>query len=504
MFGNIDREVLLGFVEEVRGNLPLAVDAVERFKADPDNREGLRDAHRVFHSTKGAASMVGLAALSHISYFAEEVVEEIMDGTLSATVDTVEALVHTIVQIESYLDALTSGSLNERPLVESVVARFRRLRGEPESGDDAAIRDVLTASADLSRLTIQVASLPPVAPAPMAHHLDSQGGVTVQPVDADEELLEAFREEAEGYLVTISERVRDTDPDRRKAVFEEVRRCAHTLKGAAGMVGFQAVNRLAAMMENAAERLVGGKLGWSPEIADLYAETSDVIGALIGFGQSEPPLGRIGGLYGRWKNVENLTVGAADPDAMLRTVVAVAGEVSDPEAMMRTTVGMDSSGDLGMAVDQSAAAELGDADPELLEAFMMEAEEHLEVVSRQLRALEKDPRDRIAAEEIRRSVHTLKGAAGMVGFRGISRIAHRMEDLFDRLKDGGLALDGALLATLFQASDALHDLLKGDRSDALRTNLAQLSQSFDRLEDLPSARARRTRRHRFVLLAGRG
>lgn len=491
MFGNIDRDVLIGFVEEVQGNLPLAVDAIERFKANLADVEGLRDAHRVFHSTKGAASMVGLAALSHISYFAEEVVEEIMGGTLPPTSDAVGALVHTIVQIESYLDALVSGSLRERPLVESVVARFRRLRDLPEAGDDAAIRDVLTASADLSLLTVQVANVPPVPPAgPMAHHLDSRGGVTVQPVDADEELLEAFREECEGYLVIVGEKAGDTDPSRRRVTFEEIRRASHTLKGAAGMVGFQAVNRLAAMMESTAERVVSEKLPWSPEIAALYVETADVIGRLLRISEGEPNLGQIGHLYGRWKNIETVVAAGvpSPPEGLLQTVIAVAGETSDPEAMLRTNADVGTSGEIALAADTSAS-EIGDADPELLEAFMMEAEEHLEIVTRQLRVLDRDPSDRQAAEEIRRSVHTLKGAAGMVGFRGISRIAHRMEDLFDRVHEGSLTLGGGVMATLFRASDALQDLLKGDRSDALRSNLVELSQSFDRLEQAAPARA---------------
>jgi chemosensory pili system protein ChpA (sensor histidine kinase/response regulator) len=490
VFGNIDRDVLIGFVEEVRGNLPLAVDSIETFKADLSDVERLRDAHRVFHSTKGAASMVGLAALSHISYFAEEVVEEIMEGVLPPTPDAVGALVHTIVQIESYLEALLSGSLRERPLVESVVARFRRLRNLPESGDDGAIRDVLTASADLSLLTVQVANVPPMPPpAPMAHHLDSRGGVTIQPLDADEELLDAFREESEGYLVIVKEKAADTEPSRRRLTFEEIRRASHTLKGAAGMVGFQAVNRLASMMESTAERVVSEKLPWSPEISELYVETADLIGRLLRLNGDDPPLGLVGNLYGRWKNIEALSALPAAPpasEAMLQTVVAVAGETSDPEAMLRTTVDVQSSGEIAAAADISAA-EISDADPELLEAFMMEAEEHLEVVSRQLRVLDRDPADRQAAEEIRRSVHTLKGAAGMVGFRGISRIAHRMEDLFDRFKDGGLALDREVMTTLFRASDALQDLLKGDRSDTLRSNLAELSQSFDRFEQFAPA-----------------
>ena len=44
--------------------------------------------------------------------------------------------------------------------------------------------------------------------------------------------------------------------------------------------------------------------------------------------------------------------------------------------------------------------------------------------------------DRESVQELRRAVHTLKGAAGVVGYKGASKLAHRMEDLLDRLYEG--------------------------------------------------------------------
>ena len=73
--------------------------------------------------------------------------------------------------------------------------------------------------------------------------------------------------------------------------------------------------------------------------------------------------------------------------------------------------------------------------PEILEFFQPEAEEHLQVVSECLISLEGNTN----AEEINRlfrAIHTVKGSAAQVGLKRLGAIAHRVEDLIGRLRDG--------------------------------------------------------------------
>jgi chemosensory pili system protein ChpA (sensor histidine kinase/response regulator) len=142
VFANIDRDVLIGFVEEVRANLSVIVGAVETLKKDGAAPGALQDAHRMFHTTKGASSMIGFAALSHIAYYAEEAIEDVMAGQLPLTPEVIETLLHTVGQIESYVGGLAAGTLAERPIVETTVAKFRRLRKLPETGDAAAVLEL--------------------------------------------------------------------------------------------------------------------------------------------------------------------------------------------------------------------------------------------------------------------------------------------------------------------------------------------------------------------------
>ncbi|MBY0507151.1 MAG: Hpt domain-containing protein [Bryobacteraceae bacterium] len=97
-------------------------------------------------------------------------------------------------------------------------------------------------------------------------------------------------------------------------------------------------------------------------------------------------------------------------------------------------------------------------DPELVEGFLLEAEEHFARIDKHLRGLDRATDRAGALGEIRRSVHTLKGSAGMVGFPEISQLAHRMEDLLDSLVERGQEYSADVHDLLSTTYDVLVDL----------------------------------------------
>jgi chemotaxis protein histidine kinase CheA len=106
----LDRELLLGFLEEARGYLPGIRDGLAAFRADPAARDLLADPHRYVHTIKGAAAMVGLAGLSHFAYAFESAVERLMDGTLPPAADTFAALDRATEQVAAHLDGAEAGT----------------------------------------------------------------------------------------------------------------------------------------------------------------------------------------------------------------------------------------------------------------------------------------------------------------------------------------------------------------------------------------------------------
>ncbi len=93
-------------------------------------------------------------------------------------------------------------------------------------------------------------------------------------------------------------------------------------------------------------------------------------------------------------------------------------------------------------------------------AFREEVEEHLQVLTTSLLSLESHPEDVASISEVFRRVHTVKGAARMMGFVQVADLAHSMEDVLDDLRSGRMRASPPLLDAMLTAIDLLRDLIK--------------------------------------------
>ncbi|MGB5014960.1 MAG: response regulator [Pyrinomonadaceae bacterium] len=102
-----------------------------------------------------------------------------------------------------------------------------------------------------------------------------------------------------------------------------------------------------------------------------------------------------------------------------------------------------------------------DIDEETLEIFRSEADELLAGIAHNLKTLNASPNDRQALWEIRRNAHTFKGAAGIVGLRAASELAHRVEDLLDKMVELQCDSNPQLIALLDRSNARLSSLSTG-------------------------------------------
>src|SRR5205807_5349373 len=79
-------------------------------------------------------------------------------------------------------------------------------------------------------------------------------------------------------------------------------------------------------------------------------------------------------------------------------------------------------------------------------------------------ALEKSPDNRELIQGIRRTIHTLKGAAGMMGFRAIADLSHISEDLLDSIMDGTTSVTSAVLSLILDTAETLDQLITAPSS----------------------------------------
>ena len=92
---------------------------------------------------------------------------------------------------------------------------------------------------------------------------------------------------------------------------------------------------------------------------------------------------------------------------------------------------------------------------EYVQAFVHESEEQLTDLNNSLLALESDPDDREAMDDIFRTAHTLKGNFGAMGYDEASDLAHAIEDLLDELREGDMAVTPEVMDLVFAGVDRL-------------------------------------------------
>jgi two-component system chemotaxis sensor kinase CheA len=110
---------------------------------------------------------------------------------------------------------------------------------------------------------------------------------------------------------------------------------------------------------------------------------------------------------------------------------------------------------------------------EIVREFLVESTENLDLLDRELVQLEKDPGNRATLASVFRTIHTIKGTCGFLGFTKLESVAHVGENLLSKLRDGEFALTRSIATALLQMVDAIREMLQsietvgseGERND---------------------------------------
>jgi chemosensory pili system protein ChpA (sensor histidine kinase/response regulator) len=278
----------------------------------------------------------------------------------------------------------------------------------------------------------------------------------------DREAVELFLQEASDHLQYLREYVgvlQEVSP--RREDMERLYIAAHTLKGTSASYGFPRFSEIAGKLAHVFQYALNAPLGddlHGPlteflsdgislletcllEISDTGQEIVEDIAAFkeryrFAFPPELPPL--------------NLSM--AEPSYQQ----APSSIYEEPEEEAVHT---------GLTGSYFDALPSDDEVPdEILEFFQPEAEEHLQIVSDCLLSLEGNNNP----EEINRlfrAIHTVKGSASQVGLRRLGGIAHRVEDLIGRLRDGEIQPSPAVVDICLESVDVLRKTLRREWPD---------------------------------------
>ncbi len=99
-----------------------------------------------------------------------------------------------------------------------------------------------------------------------------------------------------------------------------------------------------------------------------------------------------------------------------------------------------------------------DVDEDILQDFLIEAGEILELLSEQLVELENNPEDKDLLNAIFRGFHTVKGGAGFLSMTELVDACHGAENVFDLLRQGQRHVTPELMDVILQALDTINEM----------------------------------------------
>lgn len=135
------------------------------------------------------------------------------------------------------------------------------------------------------------------------------------------------------------------------------------------------------------------------------------------------------------------------------------------------------SEDLGFDLDEMK---------EIIDDFLIEADELISSLDNNLVKLESNPEDPDLLNEIFRAAHTIKGTSGFLGFDEVTSLTHRMEDILNKLRKNELAVSPEIMDVLLESLDVLKILLDNVREGRSNENV-DIQIAISHLEDAMEA-----------------
>jgi chemosensory pili system protein ChpA (sensor histidine kinase/response regulator) len=258
----------------------------------------------------------------------------------------------------------------------------------------------------------------------------------------DPDLLIIYQQEVEQHLGTVSSALDRAEATGELVPGEEIYRALHTIHGASRTADISSIGELAGLLEKPLKSAIAQNMALDQEIVALYREGQRALQEMTAELVETRKLPFIPAnleisLRALAEDFEEYTVDLSDEGA------GQGGDFIDTLTMMNESVE-------------------SDQDNELLEIFIDEANELLEMSDNTLHQWaeqqhsEPDAQDYGAVMELQRYLHTLKGGARMAELKEISDLSHEMESLFIAVIDGRVEKSDSVVELLKNAFDLLH------------------------------------------------
>jgi chemosensory pili system protein ChpA (sensor histidine kinase/response regulator) len=422
-----DPDLMRLFAEEAREEAARIRQFFPLWDQDPLNTTVLETVRRSFHTLKGSGRMVGARALSEFAWSFENLLNRILDGTLSRSPAIVETMRAGVAQLPALVQALEQG----KPAADTsaLVSRAHALAASntPLTETQYVADANLTSTVKAPVLPLQAFQSPGEILGQVSRGLSGESARETAPglptPAPDQQLNDIYARETATHVATVREWLsKERACPAPHVLAEVVFRACHTMYGSSRMAEVRHGVRLAEPMNH-----------WLRISFDSGVGLDDSDLALLGdcMGAMEVVAGHLNENTGYFAVHETLRARIARAEIDLeRRVGETAAKLSDSGIRLVTPSALNE-------------ASLGpDFDPEVAAIFCEEAVELLDSAQAALQAWNQGIDDAGSVTALQRPLHTLKGGARMAGIVAMGDLSHELETLVIQIENG-LAERGA-------------------------------------------------------------
>jgi chemosensory pili system protein ChpA (sensor histidine kinase/response regulator) len=463
---NADPELVKLFSEEAREELARIQRYFPEWDQNPLEREALITVRRSFHTLKGSGRMVGARELGEFAWAVENLVNRLLDNTLTRSPAILETLRAAVSALPELVEQLETGAA-PRADIAGIVSRAHALAAgraggatsrAPEPAEEDAAQPPPAGSTRPApspaarpapappqaagtglypaQATTVVAGAAPLAAATRETRSAAPAAVATPPALQDDTLRDIYARETGTHVATVRAWVtREGQLPEPHALPEEVYRACHTLSGSSKMAQARHGIRLAEPLDHWLRRAFSSGFGLGTADLALLADCMSAMEAVASHLDEST-----GYFVSHWKLLERI----GQADKALDQRIAAAAAPATPSAAPDAQAGADQS-----------AGEPADFDPEVAAIFTDEATELIDASEHALSDWRTQPGSADYVLALKRPLHTLKGGARMAGIAAMGDLSHELESLVLQVENGTVVADGALFDAIQASLDEL-------------------------------------------------
>jgi chemosensory pili system protein ChpA (sensor histidine kinase/response regulator) len=438
----VDPQFVELFIEEAKEEIASVQKAFPLWDQNPMDLEALSSMRRSFHTLKGSGRMVGARAIAEFAWSIENLLNRIIDKTLSRTPGMMALLRNSVAALPQLVEQLETGRPVATPIEALMTRAFAYADGRDPEQAKANVAPEDRAGSDANSATTSWAGVAAAQKPPM-----------------DATLHDIYAKETSSHLTEIREylRKRSGQPAPHDLP-ESVYRAIHTLSGSSKMAEARHGIRITEPLNHVMRKVFDSGHGLSDAgLATLEQSVRSIENVLSHINESTGFFSDQPSLLERFQDLE------AEVDAM----IASAARDTSASAMVPALVVIQPAVEVQPALEvQPTPRPVEEFDHEIANIYSEEATELLEAAQGSLTVWNKDRGDKQPVAELQRQLHTLKGGARMAGVSAMGDLSHELETLVLQIDGGAVAGDDHAHAVMQASLDELsrmRDLVSAGR-----------------------------------------